>query len=427
MRPNHLPTTGILTKPGSSTSRHSQRPCREGAIAVSFTWQDFLREVSRLLDAIEPNTRDAALQLDVGIAQLFMRANRIGQMLLDDGTLTADQLGAALAESESTGQQLGNILVKQGLVSPKRLAALLHEQRQRNGIGQLLLNLGMISADQLDEALSTQERQGGKLGDILVKKGFLQQQQMDAVLKAKRGSQLLGQLLVSAGHITNAQLQQALKEQAATSQLLGTILTRHGFCSEATVKAALHRQSFMNRIGGILLRLGYITHGQLEQALIVQAESGQLLGQAVVTLGFCTPNQVQQALELRRDLLKLGRRLVRAKVISANQLDEALTIQEETGLKLGQILIKLGYVKAERLEAFRNAAGMDEKEDLGTRLMKQAVISRGQLLRAKEASRQSGKPIGEVLLQLGILSQEQVRAVVAAQVVMNRRMLDSVL
>ncbi|MBC7542857.1 MAG: hypothetical protein H7338_09015, partial [Candidatus Sericytochromatia bacterium] len=185
---------------------------------------------------------------------------------------------------------------------------------------------------------------------------------------------------------------------------------------------------YLNRVGGILLRLDYITHGQLEQALLAQNASGQLLGQAVVTMGFCTVEQVQQALEVRRDLLRLGRRLVRAKIITSSQLDEALTIQEETGLKLGEILVKLGYVDAMKLEVFRNSAGQqDEKEDLGTRLLKTDVITRGQLLRAREAAKHSGKPIGEVLLQLGFLTHDQVRTVIAAQAVMNRRILNSML
>ncbi|MBC7545391.1 MAG: hypothetical protein H7338_21910, partial [Candidatus Sericytochromatia bacterium] len=248
----NAPNPGSTSSGANSLGRRpdpGSRHHRWGAIPVSFTWQSFLDEVARLLTVIPAGSADAALQLDIGLSHLMMRANRLGQLLLDEDAVTPDQLAEALTASEGTGQQLGHTLVHLNMISPKRLAAILHEQHERNRMGQLLLNLGMLTVAQLSEALKIQESAGGRLGEILITHGFIQREQMHAILKAKRDSLLLGQLLVSAGHITDAQLQMAMKEQADTSQLLGNILVQRGFCQEITLKSALRRQGYLNRVG----------------------------------------------------------------------------------------------------------------------------------------------------------------------------------
>jgi type IV pilus assembly protein PilB len=53
----------------------------------------------------------------------------------------------------------------------------------------------------------------------------------------------LGQLLVDAGVVTPQQLQFSLKEQARTGQLLGEIIVGHNFATEAAIAAALSGQS----------------------------------------------------------------------------------------------------------------------------------------------------------------------------------------
>jgi hypothetical protein len=52
----------------------------------------------------------------------------LGQLLVQRGLLTADELEAALDEQERTGGRLGEILLRQGLLSRLALASSLHEQ-----------------------------------------------------------------------------------------------------------------------------------------------------------------------------------------------------------------------------------------------------------------------------------------------------------
>ena len=52
----------------------------------------------------------------------------LGQLLVQRGLLSAEELEAALDEQERTGGRLGEILLRQGLLSRLALASSLHEQ-----------------------------------------------------------------------------------------------------------------------------------------------------------------------------------------------------------------------------------------------------------------------------------------------------------
>ena len=52
----------------------------------------------------------------------------LGQLLVERGLLTSDELEAALDEQERTGERLGEILLRNGLLSRLSLASSLHEQ-----------------------------------------------------------------------------------------------------------------------------------------------------------------------------------------------------------------------------------------------------------------------------------------------------------
>ena len=53
---------------------------------------------------------------------------QLGQLMVDEGILTSDQLTQALAEQDRTGQPLGEILVELGFASPGAVANSLAEQ-----------------------------------------------------------------------------------------------------------------------------------------------------------------------------------------------------------------------------------------------------------------------------------------------------------
>lgn len=97
-------------------------------------------------------------------------------------------------------------------------------------------------------------------------------------------SSLIGQRLVEAGHLTEAQLREALEAQKKTGLLLGEICLLKGFVSYRDLKDCL--PPLRTRLGERLLACGYINMDQLWQALLEQRVSGARLGEILTRRGW---------------------------------------------------------------------------------------------------------------------------------------------
>jgi len=118
---------------------------------------------------------------------------------------------------------------------------------ERLRLGELLRAAERITPEQLDDVLAEQRRSGRKLGEILVERGHLSQRECDTVLEFQRrqagaGTLRLGSILVATGQITNAQLEDALRRQAATHRRIGDELVEAGFASRGQVERGLSLQ-----------------------------------------------------------------------------------------------------------------------------------------------------------------------------------------
>ncbi|PYM31130.1 MAG: type II secretion system protein GspE [Candidatus Rokuibacteriota bacterium] len=105
------------------------------------------------------------------------------------------------------------------------------------------------------------------------------------------------------------------------------------------------------RLGELLLAEDLITSAQLEEALRVQAanEGYAPLGHILVTQNIITRDQLVSVLERHRRSSKLGDLLLRSRELSAEQLETALAEQRRSGQALGEVLIRLGLVSEERM------------------------------------------------------------------------------
>jgi two-component system chemotaxis sensor kinase CheA len=80
---------------------------------------------------------------------------RLGEMLLSCGTLTAQELDAALnAQCDSPSKPIGTILVEQGLVQPAVVEAALTRQKQVKEIGAAESRSIRVDADKLDQLIN---------------------------------------------------------------------------------------------------------------------------------------------------------------------------------------------------------------------------------------------------------------------------------
>lgn len=113
----------------------------------------------------------------------------------------------------------------------------------------------------------------------------------------------LGQVLLSQGIITDAQLDHALTEQAKKPYMrLGELLFGLGYLNFAQLEGQLEQQYRDMRLGQMLVRRGLMTPEQLEEAIREHEQTGLLLGHLVIRLGFCTLEQVSKVLEEQRAL-----------------------------------------------------------------------------------------------------------------------------
>jgi hypothetical protein len=104
-------------------------------------------------------------------------------------------------------------------------------------------------------------------------------------------------------------------------------------------------------LGEILVREGLITEGQLSGALRVQreAEPTTPLGQILVRQGAITQRQLNNVLDRYRKKYRLGDILVETETITEYQLQIALDHQKKTGLRLGDALLQLNFVTEEEV------------------------------------------------------------------------------
>lgn len=197
---------------------------------------------------------------------LQIKAGRyIGQILVDGGFVSPHDLELALEEQRSTNELLGQVLTKMGVIDPTDLKVALSVQEQlvhledavkaaagvRQMLGALLLQAGQISEEQLDLAIAEQKRSGGMLGEIFVRLGFLTERQLTALLDFQKGQEgvllvasplRLGDILVSAGYITRAQLDCALGKQSVSRRKLGEVLLEEGFVQPQQIRHGINLQ-----------------------------------------------------------------------------------------------------------------------------------------------------------------------------------------
>lgn len=231
----------------------------------------------------------------------------------------------------------------------------------------------------------------------------------------------LGQLLVSFGVTTTTAVERAARLSALTTLPLGRTLVMLDYVSEVIVRSVVEAQS--------MLRDHLIELGQARKAIEIVQQQNWSFADALISLGV-------DATATRGS--RLGELLTEAKRIDQKQLDLGLTISDNSGLPLGQVFIlmnritddylritlalqrelRAGFVDRGKVIArLMKASSADEtatnmqpansvRVKLGELLVVAGVADDEQMSReAKEASN-SGKLLGEHLMDRGILSKD---------------------
>jgi type IV pilus assembly protein PilB len=104
---------------------------------------------------------------------------RLGELLIQEGLISQEQLDAALHTQRSLPSYipLGQVLIDQDLITRKQLTAILVRYRKRLLLGQILVKAKVITDERLKGALSYQRKTGLRLGDALVQLGLVTETQ----------------------------------------------------------------------------------------------------------------------------------------------------------------------------------------------------------------------------------------------------------
>jgi len=105
-------------------------------------------------------------------------------------------------------------------------------------------------------------------------------------------------------------------------------------------------------LGGLLVKEGLINRFQLEKALTLQEglERHQLLGRILVDQKLITPHELNLVLGKYHKECRLGDVLVETRVIIPDQLEIALAHHRETDRRLGEVLMQLGFITERQLK-----------------------------------------------------------------------------
>jgi hypothetical protein len=151
---------------------------------------------------------------------------------------------------------------------------------ERQRLGELLCAAERITPAQLDDALEEQQTTERPLGEILIKQGLLTQGEQDIALAFQRrqdgspdtpGALTLGNILVSGCQITREQLDQALHGQQSSGRRLGEELIAAGHATLAQIKRGLQLQ---RKLTGYALAVAISLTSFV--GLIPAAQAGQL-------------------------------------------------------------------------------------------------------------------------------------------------------
>jgi hypothetical protein len=356
---------------------------------------------------------------------------RFGNLLTQLELLSETDLSDAAQLAVELALPLGKVLVMSGFMTDSQLTAIVQAQS--------MLKDQIIDLEEVKKAVKIVQTQGVSWTEALTQSGWVQRD----VLPANK----LGELLVDAEIITEAELEESLRRAGQSGLPLGRILALTKRINDALLCSCLNAQ--------ILLRDNKITREQAVQGLKhahtrqiniedVLADQGDYipvpktkvkLGEMFVLAGILDEDTIMEAIE--SGLIKnepVGQVLVNKDYATMSLLDAALKLQEmvDNGkltplnsaevlrqvhsrhIPLSQAVTELGLQKT----THEASVGLGE-------LLKQAgLITEEEIREAFRQSMQNSSLLGKILTITGYLDEDTLNAAMRAQTLVKQGFID---
>ncbi len=262
------------------------------------------------------------------IFRKFSNSARLGDLLVQAGILTPGQLQEVVRNSRSKKLQMGQVLVMSGLLTQKDLQIVLEAQS--------MLRDRMIDLNMAVQCIKVARKLGSNFSDAL------EDYDQAAAQRARTGK--LGELFIEAGIISQEDLSEAMERSVNTGMPLGRMLVLNKVINAEVLQKGLDVQLRLRdevvsreealielrRIAGLSEELEPNKQPEEKKQPVVR------LGELLVMAGILNETDVMDALEWGlANQQPIGNVLVSQELISKELLDAALFFQ--TAVREGKI------------------------------------------------------------------------------------------
>lgn len=239
-------------------------------------------------------------------------------------------------------------------------------------LGDLLTGAGLLQASDLREAMMISKQQGLPVGRVLIMSGYLTEQHLQAAVQA----------------------QSLLKDGLIEFDLVIKALTMVG-TEEITLEEAFKRlkwnqqsDAVTNKLGELLLAADIVPVDALNAALLQCQSIGLPLGRVLIGNGNLTEQMLAATLNAQV--------FIRDKKLTREQAIQGLRSAKERQIPIEQYLAETGALSLPTAETVR----------LGELFVMAGLIDEPALMSAVEVGLLNEQPVGQVLLQTNLISQE---------------------
>lgn len=260
------------------------------------------------------------------ILKRSISSTRLGDLLVQAGILTQMQLSEAMRSAQGKRMQIGQVLVMNGLISPRDLQSALEAQSMLRDKSveltealrclKIAYKVGAPFKDILYEYASPKRTQSSKLGELLVESGLVSYEVLARAVEQSNVTGLpLGRMLVLHQTISNETLNLVLDLQ---------VRVRDEMSTREEAIAALRAQAGLSPIEG-----GSAPASETEKPKAPSRKKGLRLGELMVMAGVLTETDVMNALEWGLvNQQTIGKVLISQMLVSQGILDAALELQK---------------------------------------------------------------------------------------------------
>ncbi len=239
-------------------------------------------------------------------------------------------------------------------------------------LGDLLTGAGLLQASDLREAMMISKQQGLPVGRVLIMSGYLTEQHLQAAVQA----------------------QSLLKDGLIDFDLVIKALTMVG-SEEITLEEAFKRlkwnqqsDAVTNKLGELLLAADIVPVDALNAALLQCQSIGLPLGRVLIGNGNLTEQMLAATLNAQV--------FIRDKKLTREQAIQGLRSAKERQIPIEQYLAETGALSLPTAETVR----------LGELFVMAGLVDEPALMSAVEVGLLNEQPVGQVLLQTNLISQE---------------------